>query len=100
MDRWFEEHTEKEFSDVLLCAGLVHDIGNPPFGHFGEYAIREWFIKNLKYLSLGEKKVVDILSDWQQQDLYSFEETLNPYVCCRRPRIWEENKGLIFPIKY
>lgn len=73
MDRWFEEHTEKEFSDVLLCAGLVHDIGNPPFGHFGEYAIREWFIKNLKYLSLGEKKVVDILSDWQQQDLYSFE---------------------------
>ena len=28
MDRWFEEHTEKEFSDVLLCAGLVHDIGN------------------------------------------------------------------------
>lgn len=73
MDQWFEEHTEKEFSDVLLCAGLVHDIGNPPFGHFGEYAIREWFLKNLKFLSLGERKAVDILSDWQQQDLYSFE---------------------------
>lgn len=73
VDRWFEEHTEKEFSDVLLCAGLVHDIGNPPFGHFGEYAIRDWFRKNLKYLALGEKRVVDILSDWQQQDLYSFE---------------------------
>lgn len=72
-DNWFEGHAEKEFTDVLLCAGLVHDIGNPPFGHFGEYAIREWFLKNLKCLSLGEKKVTDILTDWQQQDLYSFE---------------------------
>lgn len=72
-DRWFEEHTEKEFSDVLLCAGLVHDIGNPPFGHFGEYAIREWFQTHLEYLSLGKRKVTDILSNWQIQDLYAFE---------------------------
>ncbi|MBQ1241345.1 MAG: HD domain-containing protein, partial [Lachnospiraceae bacterium] len=47
LDPWFEEHLEKEFSDVLLCAGLIHDIGNPPFGHFGEFAIREWFQKHL-----------------------------------------------------
>ena len=72
-DPWFEDHTEKEFSDVLLCAGLVHDIGNPPFGHFGEYAIREWFQKNLSNLYVGDRKVADILSEWQIQDLLHFE---------------------------
>lgn len=72
-DTWFETHTEKEFSDVLLCAGLVHDIGNPPFGHFGEYAIREWFQNHMSQLMLGGRKLTEILSDWQMQDLYHFE---------------------------
>ena len=73
LDPWFEEHQEKEFSDILLCAGLIHDIGNPPFGHFGEYAIREWFQNHLGELELGGKPLTKILSDWQFQDLYSFE---------------------------
>lgn len=29
--------------NVVETACLLHDIGNPPFGHFGEAAIREWF---------------------------------------------------------
>lgn len=28
---------------ILSCAGLLHDLGNPPFGHFGEVIIRDWF---------------------------------------------------------
>lgn len=73
IDPWFEEHLEKEFSDILLCAGLIHDIGNPPFGHFGEYAIREWFQNHLGELELNGKPVTEVLSGWQLQDLYSFE---------------------------
>ncbi|MGL5381251.1 dGTP triphosphohydrolase, partial [Clostridium sp.] len=33
----------EDMSNILACAGLIHDLGNPPFGHFGEVAIREWF---------------------------------------------------------
>ena len=29
--------------NILSAAALIHDIGNPPFGHHGEEAIRNWF---------------------------------------------------------
>jgi putative dGTPase len=31
------------FSNIIETACLLHDIGNPPFGHLGEAAIRRWF---------------------------------------------------------
>lgn len=36
------EHTEK-LMGMLQTAGLIHDLGNPPFGHYGETAIRNWY---------------------------------------------------------
>ena len=38
------EKTEK-LASLLQVAGLIHDLGNPPFGHYGETVIREWFKK-------------------------------------------------------
>jgi dGTPase len=40
------EHAERSVPAILACVGLAHDIGNPPFGHQGEYAIRAWFERN------------------------------------------------------
>jgi dGTPase len=34
------------FVQTVENACLLHDLGNPPFGHLGEYAIRAWFIEN------------------------------------------------------
>ncbi|WP_404933568.1 dGTP triphosphohydrolase [Nitratireductor sp. L15S-10] len=35
---------------ILAAVGLAHDIGNPPFGHQGENAIRAWFQRNAREL--------------------------------------------------
>lgn len=91
-DPWFENHSEKAFSDILLCAGLVHDIGNPPFGHFGEYAIREWFQTHLQELRLKGNKAVDLLSEWQRSDLYYFEGNAQSLrVLSKTPRLGRMN---------
>ncbi len=45
-------------SSLLRVSGLIHDLGNPPYGHFGEEAIKkfftDYFIKN------PEHKLTDI----------------------------------------
>lgn len=41
-----EEVDEEMVQDIVTIAevcGLVHDFGNPPFGHAGEEAMRDWF---------------------------------------------------------
>ena len=36
--------TSADVGVIVQAACLAHDIGNPPFGHAGEYAIRDWFL--------------------------------------------------------
>lgn len=38
----------RDTTALMAAVGLVHDIGNPPFGHQGERAIQQWFARNEK----------------------------------------------------
>lgn len=53
---------------IVAAACLAHDIGNPPFGHAGEEAIRGWFRQS----TVGQA-VLDRLDEPQRADLEGFE---------------------------
>ena len=69
----FTEKRKEEICSILQCAGLIHDIGNPPFGHFGECVIRNWFKYNLPKLQFHGRAVEDLLTPQMREDFYHFE---------------------------
>ena len=72
-DPSFTIQMKEDISHILECAGLIHDIGNPPFGHFGELSIREWFVRNLPRLQFSGRKLEDMLTPQMKDDFYHFE---------------------------
>lgn len=72
-DTSFTPQMKEDICNILQCAGLIHDIGNPPFGHFGEDAIREWFERNLSVLTFHGKPIDRVLTPQMREDFYHFE---------------------------
>jgi len=66
-------YTFNDFGAIVAAASVMHDIGNPPFGHSGEKAIGEYFKsgKGAKHKSQ--------LSAKEYQDLIDFEGNANGF---------------------
>jgi dGTPase len=75
-DERFIEFYKYELPNVIAAACLAHDIGNPPFGHSGEEAIRVFF-KNLT--GSAKERFETELTFNQQRDFLFFEGNANAF---------------------
>lgn len=82
------QNAARNLPSVLAAAGLVHDLGNPPFGHQGEVAIQSWFSKN-------EEDVLSSLGNEQyRQDFMRFEGNAQGFRLVTRLQVLNDNYGL------
>lgn len=75
-----------EVGYIVQAACLAHDIGNPPYGHGGEDAIRRWFREHAEVLAN--------LTPRQQAELLAFEGNAQGFRLLTRHEIYDDDGGL------
>ncbi|HBB8322478.1 TPA: dGTPase, partial [Escherichia coli] len=65
------------FESIVEMSCLMHDIGNPPFGHFGEAAINDWFRQRLHPEDAESQPLTDDRCSVAALRLRDGEEPLN-----------------------
>ena len=93
-DPTFTVQMKEDICNVLQCAGLIHDIGNPPFGHFGEDAIREWFRDHLHTLEYHGRPLDEILTPQMREDLYHFEGNAQAFRLVTKLHYLVDDRGM------
>lgn len=77
-----------EFGHIVAAASLGHDIGNPPFGHFGEATIQHWFRAG------PGAALIAGLSEAEQRDFLFFEGNAQGFRVMTRLQNWRDAGGL------
>lgn len=96
--QWLEDNKEKKkielpdkfppskIGEIVEAACLAHDIGNPPFGHAAEEAIRKWFQENI-----NDNKE---LNDTEQRDLKNFDGNAMAFRVVTYKEYYEKEGGM------
>jgi len=65
-------HLISEIPTIISSACLAHDLGNPPFGHSGEEAIRKFFVDNSNTFK-------QLVNEQEWADLVRYEGNANAF---------------------
>jgi len=80
-------NSKRDIPALLAATGLVHDLGNPPFGHQGEIAIQSWFAQHAGILC-------GLATDQQKQDFLKFEGNAQGFRLVTRLQLLNDDFGL------
>jgi len=82
---------DRQIEAIAATCGLIHDLGNPPFGHSGEDAIRDWFRNRI-----GEKNLERWLNYNAQlvQDFLNFESNAQTLRLVTKLQLLADYNGL------
>ncbi len=78
-----------EFGNIAAAACLAHDIGNPPYGHFGEDILRHWFAD-----ASGGARYLEGLTDAERADITGFDGNAQGFRVLTRLQNWRDAGGL------
>jgi dGTPase len=78
-----------DFGAICSSAALAHDLGNPPFGHSGEDAIRDWF----RASAVAADAAAD-LTDEERLDFERYEGNAQGFRTVTRLQMPDNHGGL------
>ncbi len=84
------KNTPYDIAYIISSACLIHDVGNPPFGHFGECAIQNWFTNWLN----SNTKIKNELTTPQIFDLVKFEGNAQSFRILTKLQYLIDDNGL------
>lgn len=89
-DGLLSEEKRGMIPSIIATAGLVHDLGNPPFGHFGESAIqsffKEWFVSH--------PEIAGQLTPAERADLENFDGNVQTFRVLRKLHYLKDRDGM------
>lgn len=91
--------------DIVAAACYAHDLGNPPFGHIGEYAIRSWFKERKDLNKAAERRddsdtepfekrgLTELFGDEKYNDFLLFDGNAQSFRVVNRLEGWGYEDG-------